>query len=550
MSGEAKVVYFVGAGPGNPGLLTLRAAECLTRADLIVHDRLVPAQILEYASPSAERISLTDLPGCHPEKWRHVHALIIDAVRKGKCVVRLKGGDPLLFARGGEELEALRDAGISYEVVPGVTAGVAAGAFAGIPLSHRLHASAIAFITGHEDPDKADSNLDWAELARFPGTLVIYMGIARLPQIAANLIRHGKVPTTPAAAMQWAGMGNQHTVEALLATLPDAVRQQEMKSPAIIIIGSVVNLRSKLAWFEQRPLFGKRILITRPRHQAADLARRLEELGAVTHIMPVIEIREPADWTDVDRALERLSSYQWVVFTSANGVHALIRRLRKLGRDLRALGSVGLAAIGPSTADALRQYYLEPDIVPSSFRSESLAEALAARVGGQHVLLARADRGREVLREQLSRIAGVEQIAVYSQVDADTSSEQTIQLVQSGEIDYVTLTSSNIARAFLRAIGDKGRARIRRGEVQLVSISPVTSQTVREMGMAVAEEAANFDSDGVIAALVKLAAADPRLTQLAKRIPGQIAQNAARQQSEDIDDQAQPAEGESEEHVQ
>jgi len=498
-------VALVGAGPGNPGLLTLRAVELLSRADLILYDRLVPVRLLDHAPDSARRIAVDALHGKHPERWQEVYQLMIDAARQGRRVVRLKGGDPFVFGRGGDEAEALRQAGVPFEVVPGVTAALGASAFAGIPLTHRQHVSAVAFVTGHENPDKTDSFLDWAELARFPGTLVVYMGMGRLADIVEQLIVHGKPADTPAAVVHWATTGRQRTVTAPLRDLPAAVQQAGMKAPSLIIIGSVVSLRAELAWFEERPLLGRRILVTRPRHQASEMIARLEELGAVVSQLPAVEIREPADWTPVDRALTQLSTYQWLVFTSANGVDALIRRLRHLGRDLRALGSLRLAVIGPATADALRRYHLELDLIPSRFDSESLAAALREHVAGQRVLLVRADRGREILREQLADVAEVEQVAVYAQVDATEPGSVVLDALRRGEIDYVTLTSSNIARSLVRALDEESLQRIRSGAVQLVSISPVTSTTIRELGLPVAAEAREYTTAGVVQVLLDLA---------------------------------------------
>ena len=499
------LVFLVGAGPGHPGLLTLRAAECLAQADLVLYDRLVPTRFLDLAPPAARRVCVTELAGRHVERGSLVHDTLIAAARQGRRVVRLKGGDPFVFGRGGEEAEALRQAGIPYEVVPGVTAGLAAAACAGIPLTHRDHASAVALVTGHENPAKPESALDWSVLARFPGTLVIYMGIAHLPQLVHALVAHGKPADTPAAAVQWATTGAQRTVEAPLAGLPAAVQQAALAAPAIILVGPVVALRPRLAWFERRPLFGKRVLLTRPRHQADDLAHRLEQLGAVTCNLPLVDIREPADWAPADRALANLSRYGWLVFTSANGVHALVRRLRQTGRDLRALGPLRLAAIGPATADALRGYHLEADLVPPEYRSESLAAALAERAAGQRVLLARADRGRDLLRQELSAVAEVDQVAVYAQVDTAEPDPDLLDSLRRGEIDYVTLTSSSIARAFARALDAPCRARIDAGQVQLVSISPVTSAVVRELGLPVAAEAAEYTAAGVAEALLVLA---------------------------------------------
>jgi uroporphyrinogen III methyltransferase/synthase len=405
-------VFLVGAGPGHPGLLTLRAVECLAQADVVLYDKLVPPRLLDHAPATAERICVSQLPGCHPDHSPHIHHTLIAAARQGRRVVRLKGGDPLLFGRGGEEAEALRQAGIAYEIVPGVTAALGAAACAGIPLTHRAHASAVALITGHENPTKASTSLDWAALARFPGTLAIYMGIARLPLIARVLVEHGKDPNTPAAVIQWSTTGNPRTVDAPLNAIAEAVQAAGMAAPAVILIGSVVSLRAQLAWFEERPLFGKRILVTRPKRQAGDLVQRLEHLGAVPFVLPAVEIREPADWSAADRALASLGQYHWLVFTSANGVHALVRRLRQTGRDLRALGSLQLAVIGPATAEALRGYYLEPDLTPAESCSESLAAALKERVAGQRILLARADRGRDLLRQDLAAVATVVEVAV------------------------------------------------------------------------------------------------------------------------------------------
>jgi uroporphyrinogen III methyltransferase/synthase len=501
------LVFLVGAGPGDPGLLTVRALECLGQADLVIYDKLVPPRFLDQAAPNAERLCVADLPGCHPERGPQIHEAMIEAARQGKRVVRLKGGDPFLFGRGGEEAQALHEAGIPFEVVPGVTAGLAAAACAGIPLTHRQHASAVAFITGHEDPAKPENKLDWEMLARFPGTLVIYMGMARLPQIVHVLLQHGKPASTPAAVIQHGTMGHQRTIESTLGQLAEAVRAAGLASPAIIVIGSVVTLRRELAWFEKRPLFGRCVLVTRPRVQSARLVQRLEQLGASTLSLPTLEVREPADWAPVDQALENLGQYHWLVFTSANGVHALVRRLRQRGYDLRALGGLRLATIGPATAQALREYFLEPDLVPDEFRSESLAAALAERALGQRVLLARADRGRDLLRAELAKVATVDQVAVYSQVDLPAENADVLVGLRSGTVDYVTVTSSNVARVVIQALDPEARRRVQMGEVKLVSISPVTSAVIRELGMPVGAEAQEYTTEGVVQAMIRLAAA-------------------------------------------
>lgn len=496
-------VFIVGAGPGHPGLLTLRAVECLAQADVVVYDKLVPLTLLRHAPPSAKKICVADLSASHCERYRPIRETLLQEARQGKRVVRLKGGDPFIFGRGGEEVEFLRDNGIRYEVVPGVTAAIGSSACAGFPLTHRDYASAVAFVTGHENPDKPETSVDWKVLAKFPGTLVVYMGLSRLAYIAKTLCKHGKPADTPAAVIHWGTTGHQRTVEAPLAELPEKVRQDGIVSPALIVIGSVVNLRSKLVWFEQRPLFDHRVLVTRPRQQAEDLAHRLELLGAVPYILPVVDIQPLEDWTEVDRIIGDLASYDWLVFTSANGVRAFLRRLLEIGKDLRALGSLQLATIGPKTAEVLRSFHLQPDLMPETFRSEELAEALKSRVQDKRVLLARANRGRDVLPKELGKVADVHQLTVYNQVDRAEESDELDRL-RCGEIDLVTLTSPGIARAFLSCLDETCRMRIANGDVKLVTISPVTSKEIHEIGLPVAGEATTYTTDGLIEAAVRL----------------------------------------------
>lgn len=506
-------VFLVGAGPGSPGLLTVRAAEVLARADLVLYDQLVPERLLELAPAAAQKVCVRDLPGQHPDKYPHIHTLLIEAARSGKIVVRLKGGDPFIFGRGGEEAEALRGAGVAYEIIPGVTAALAAGAYLEIPLTHRNHASAIALVTGHELPHKPGNRLDWKVLAAFPGTLAIYMGIARLPVIVGELLKHGKSPDTPAAIVERVSWGEQRSVYARLADLEVTRRNAGLEAPGLILVGEAVAQRPSQPWFESRPLFGRRVLVTRPTHQAASMVRKLEDLGAVVACLSAIEIREPASSAPLDRALDQLRAgeWDWLVFTSANGVCALLRRLETLGRDLRDLGRVKLAAIGPKTADALREYHLRADVVPETYSSEGLATVLTPLVSGQRVLLARANRGRDLVRAELAKVAAhVEQVTVYDQVDAIEPGPVVLDALRRGEIRYVTLPSSNIARGILRAFDDTIRGRTLRGEIRLVAISPETARTIGELGYPVAAVAAVFTEDGLIDAVVDLACAEPR----------------------------------------
>jgi len=506
-------VFLVGAGPGSPGLLTLRAAEVLARADLVLYDQLVPERLLDFASPAARKLCVRDLPGNHPEKYPHIHALLIETARAGKTVVRLKGGDPLIFGRGGEEAEALRTAGIAYEIVPGITAAIAAGAYLEIPLTHREYASAIAFVTGHELPSKPGNRIDWKAIAAFPGTLAIYMGIARLPIIIAELLKHGKDPQTPAAIVERATTGEQRSIFSSLANLEETRRQAGLEAPGLILVGDAIAHHAPHAWFESRPLFGRRVLVSRPSHQALGMVRKLEHLGAVVSRLSTVEIREPADFSMVDRAIDQLAegAWDWLVFTSANGVHALLRRIEALGRDLRCLGRVKIAAIGPKTAEVLREYRLRADLVPeSTFSSEGLAAAMVPEVNGKRILLARANRGREMLREELAKSAAfVEQVTVYDQVDAVTDEPEVINALRRGEIRYVTLPSSNIAKGVLKAFDETIRNPGDPGEIQLVAISPETGNAIRDLGYPVAAEADVFTEDGLIAAVVRLAQSEP-----------------------------------------
>jgi len=497
-------VALVGAGPGNPGLLTLRGLELLRQADLVLYDKLVPEIMLAHAPDGAQRLCVTELANRHVERYQPVQELLIAEARAGKRVVRLKGGDPYLFGRGGEEAQALHDAGVPFEVVPGVTAALGAAVFAGIPLTHRAHSSCVAIITGHENPLKPETMLDWDNLAHFPGTLVIYMGMSRLDRLAATLIQKGKSPDTPAAVVQNATTGEQHTLTAPLAELALKARNAGLTSPALIIIGPVVSLHGSLGWFESLPLLGQRVLVTRPKRQAAEFVGQLTALGAAPLLLPAVDVGPPEDWAPVDAAIDRLGTFDWLVFTSVNGVSSFLDRLEALGKDMRALGALRIAAIGPRTAQKLVEYHLRADVVPARFHSEDLAEALLPRMkAGSRVLLARANRGREVLREVLGMHAEVEQVAVYTQVDAVPADHAMLDQVRRGEVDFITFTSSNIARAMLNRLDDVSRDRILEGHTRLASISPITSAAIAELGLPVAVEAKTATVEGIVEALVE-----------------------------------------------
>ncbi len=523
MSARAGIVYLVGAGPGDPGLMTARSLQLIASADAVFYDRLIPPGALDGAREEAELVYVGKQPGVPSVPQEEIGARLVEAAGAGKSVVRLKGGDPFVFGRGGEEGEALRAAGIEFEVVPGVTAGVAATAYAGIPVTHRDDASAVAFVTGHEDPEKAASALDWDALARFPGTLVFYMGVKRLAENAAALIRAGRDPEQPAAAIERGTWPEQRTVVATLGTIAAAVEREAVGAPALIVVGPVAARREDLAWLERRPLHGRRIVVTRARAQASGLAATLRDLGAEVVELPAIRIEPRIGSEEVRAAVEAIGEYSLVCVTSPNGADLLFEALagndggaapgganhettagagvsaaERL--DARALAGATVAAIGPGTARALARHGIAADIVPQRFVAEALVEALAGvEVEGRRVLVARAAEARDVLPEALrERGAEVDVVALYETV-RETPDPEAVEAAQGA--DYVTFTSSSTVTNLTEALGD----RFPRG-ARLVSIGPVTSDAARAAGLSVDVEAERHDVDGLLAALLADAA--------------------------------------------
>jgi len=496
MSARAGVVYLVGAGPGDPGLMTARSLELIAAADAIFYDRLIPPGALAGARSDAELVYVGKQPGVPSVPQEEIGERLVDAARAGKSVVRLKGGDPFVFGRGGEEGEALREAGIEFEVVPGITAGVAATAYAGIPVTHRDDASAVAFVTGHEDPEKTESALDWQALARFPGTLVFYMGVKRLGENASALIEAGRDPEEAAAAIERGTMTGQRTVTATLGTIAEAVAGEEVKAPALIVVGEVARRREQLGWLERRPLHGRRVVVTRARAQVSGLAATLRGLGADVVELPAIRIEPRIDSEELRRVAGALGVYELICLTSPNGVRLLFEAMEKAGLDARALAGVTVAAIGPGTARALAERGVLADVVPERFVAEGLIEALGDQeVAGARVLVARAAEARDVLPDALrERGAEVDVVALYETV-RETPEESEIERAQSA--DYVTFTSSSTVTNLVEALGE----RFPRG-ARIVSIGPVTSETVRAAGFQVDVEAERHDVDGLLAALL------------------------------------------------
>ena len=487
-------VYLVGAGPGDPGLITVRAVECLGRADVVLYDYLANPDLLKHAV-QAEAICLGRHG--HTRIWlqEEINQRLVELARQGKSVVRLKSGDPAVFARGAEEVEYLAKQGIDFEIVPGITAALAAGSCAGIPVTHRDLASAVALVTGQQKGGKG-TDLDYQALARFPGTLVFYMGVTTADEWVPALIGAGKPATTPVAIIRRVSFPDQQTHRCRLGELVTLISQRNVRPPVIVVIGDVAGLPDDLSWFEQRRLFGQSILVTRPIGQSRGLCDPLVELGAEVLAQPCIEINAPKDWSGVDQAISRLDQYDWLVFSSTNGVEFFMNRL--LDRhDLRSLAGTQLAAVGPGTTAELARYHLRVDLQPDEYRAEALALSLAPHVNEKRVLLLRASRGREVLAEQLTRAGAiVEQVVTYESSDVESPLEGIRQRIIDGSIDWVTVTSSAIAKSLVHLFAES------LAKTKLVSISPVTSATLRELGHEPACEAVTYDMPGVVAAIV------------------------------------------------
>lgn len=499
-------VHLVGAGPGDPGLLTARALELIARADTILYDRLIPTQALDGARADAELLFVGKQGGGESVPQEHTQALMIERARAGREVVRLKGGDPFVFGRGGEEALALREAGIEFGVVPGVTAGVSAAAYAGIPVTHRGLSTGVALVTGHEDPAKHDSELDWSALAMFPGTLVFYMGVRQLEQIASSLIQAGRPPSQPVALVERGTLPDQRTVGGTLATIAEVARREQVKAPTITIVGEVVGLADSLEWLPARPLAGRVIAVTRARAQVSELARRLGELGARVVQAPAIKT-QPLAGPPLDPA-----TYDLICLTSPNGVEYLFERLAAAGRDSRSLAGARVAAIGPGTARALAAHGILADVIPERFVAESLVEALSD-LDVKHALVARAREARDVLPDALrARGAQVDVLALYETI-AEPLSESA--LASALTADYITFTSSSTVRFFIQAARDarasdgsagaagaNPNAAFLAPDARIASIGPVTSATLREHGLEPHVEAERHDIDGLVDALL------------------------------------------------
>jgi uroporphyrinogen III methyltransferase/synthase len=497
-------VSLVGAGPGDPGLLTLRGRHCLAGADVVIYDNLSNPALLGFARPDAEIV----FTGKHGTGVRlsqdEISAIMIARARAGSWVVRLKGGDPFIFGRGGEEALECVQAGIPFEVVPGVTAAIAAPAYAGIPLTHRDHASSVTFVTGHESEKPGPApGVSWEALAQSGGTLVLFMSVLQLEANLRALRDGGLDPSTPAAAVRWGTTARQEVLVGTVATLPELAAARRLRPPAVVVVGDVVRLAGTLAWYEQRPLFGRRIVVTRPEQQARAFATLLEDAGAEVVAMPTIATVPPPDWQAVDRALARLRDYAWLVLTSQNGVDAFFARLRTIGGDVRDLAGVSIAAIGPQTRAAVEQRGLRVALTPDVYRAEAVADALvAAGVAGRRILLARAEGARTVLRERLAAAgAEVDDVPFYRSVLPEGAAAVRRLFEEHRKPDLVTFTSSSTVTNFARLFPGQKVTEVLRG-VAVGCIGPITSATARELGLTVEIEPAEYTIPAFAAAIV------------------------------------------------
>ncbi len=481
-------VYLVGAGPGDPGLLTIKGRECLSRADVIIYDYLANRIFLDYAKDGADLIYVGKKAGCHTMSQEEISSLIVDRARKGAVVVRLKGGDPFIFGRGGEEALELVKAGVDFEVVPGVTSAIAVPAYAGIPLTHRDHTSTVAFITGHEDPAKDGSNIAWDRLATAAGTLVFLMGVGNLPRIAESLMKYGRSPETPVAVIRMGTVPEQRTLVGKLEHIARLAKENDIKPPAIIVVGEVVSLRETLDWFEKRPLFGKRIVVTRARKQASEFLGELSRLGAECIEFPTIEVAPPLSWKELDRSIEALESYQWLLFTSVNGVKYFLMRLEALGKDVRDLKGLKIGAIGPKTAETWHKLGIEPDLMPDEYRAEAVVACFKEYgVKGAKILLPRAEKAREVLPEELRKMgADIDVVPAYRTISPEHDTGRVREMLARGEIDMVTFTSSSTVTNFVEMFKeDAQKLKKWMARVTIACIGPITAKTAEENGFTV-----------------------------------------------------------------
>jgi uroporphyrinogen III methyltransferase/synthase len=501
-SSSTGICYLVGSGPGDPGLLTIKGRECIEAADVLVYDYLCNPELLRLAKASAQRIYVGKKAGDHALPQDQINELIVKLTREGKVVTRLKGGDPVLFGRGAEEAAELAEAGVRFEMVPGITSAIAGPAYAGIPVTHRSHCSQLTIFTGHEDPTKPETSLDYAKLAQADGTKVFLMGVERIDRITGELVKHGAAPDTPIALVRWATLGRQQTLTGTLETITEKVRAAGFKAPAVAVVGSVVTERDQINWFEQRPLFGKRIVVTRTRHQAGALSRKLGKLGADVIELPTIRIEPPKDLRGFAELVQDCHTYDWIVFTSPNGVDAFFDIFYKLYNDARSIGGARIAVIGPGTAAKLKEMHLAVDLMPEKdFVAEGLVKAFKDHQNMEHitVLWVRAEGAREVIANELTGMGAiVDEAIAYRTVPEDRDNAAAIDRFKAEGADLITFTSSSTVDCFF----DLGLELP--DDIQIASIGPVTTRTLEEHGHAPAIEAEKHTIPGLVDAIMEI----------------------------------------------
>lgn len=497
-------VYLVGAGPGDPGLITVRGRECLSIADLVVYDYLAGEYLLSFARPDAELIYAGKIGGAHNHEQWQINDLLVEMALSGKVVARLKGGDPFIFGRGGEECEALKAAGIDFEVVPGVTAAIGAAAYAGIPLTHRNVTTSVAFVTGHEHPDKDESEIDWQRLSLGSGTVVFYMGVKNLPLITGSLIDHGRNPETPVALVRWGTRPEQQVLEGTLSDIAEKAHKSGFKAPAVTIVGEVVRLRQTLRWFDSKPLFGKTVLVTRSAEQAGEFSAILNSKGANVLECPTIGLLPPDSWDSLDAEINRLAGFDWTIFTSANGVSFFFERLAAKGLDARAFAGCRICAVGSKTAAHLASHGIKPDLVPADYKAEGVvAEFSKMTMNGMNVLLPRPDKGRDIIQKAFAGMgASVAAPLTYCNVIPPQLPPRIIQALEEKCIDCVTFTSSSTVDNFAKMLGENRMLHLMAG-VKVAAIGPVTAKSCRELGLDVHIEPETYTLDDMTEQIVK-----------------------------------------------
>ncbi len=496
------IVHLVGAGPGDPGLITLRGVECLKNADVVIYDYLANEQLLNHAPPTAELIYAGKIGGRHNQDQQEINELLVQKGLAGLRVVRLKGGDPFVFGRGGEECEALVAAGIPFEIVPGVTAALGAAAYSGIPLTHRNFTASVAFVTGQEGKNKDESDIDWERLSLGGGTVVFYMGVTNLRHNMQKMVAHGRSPKTAVALVRWATTRNQQTLIGTVEDIADKAETTGFKPPAITIVGDVVSLHNKLRWFDNRSLSGREIIVTRAADQAGEFSTMLTEKGALVHECPTIELVEADDWHDLDEAISQLSAFDWLILTSVNAVQFFFQRLSQLGHDSRALSSCRICAVGPKTAASLKHYGIVPDLIPEDYKAEGVvAEFSRIDVTDKRILFPHADRARDLIPLELTKLgADVLTPIAYRNVMPERLNPETIFALEKRSVDCITFTSSSTVRNLAAMLGDDRLVDMLKG-VTVASIGPITTKTCHELGLKVDIEPAHYTLEALVTAL-------------------------------------------------